>query len=106
MGNYHKLSLKTDLLLQLNVFEQSRKMCLDNNKSNKFHCFSNPGLSFDAISKMTPVVLELISDIDKYQFIGKGMRVGVCCITERCYKANGKYMLLHDKSKSSIRIHV
>ena len=103
MGNYHKLYLKTDLLLQLNVSEWSRKMCLDNNKSNKCYCFSTRGLSFDAIPKMTTVVLELISDIDKYQSVG--MRAGVCCITERCSKGNSKYLLLYDESKSSIYIH-
>ena len=104
MGNYHKLYLKADLLLQLNVFERSRKTCLDNNKSNKCYCFSSPGLSFDATPKMTPVVLQLISDIDKYQSIGMG--AGICCITKRCNKANSKYMLLHDESKSSVYIHV
>ena len=36
--------------------------------------FSSPGLSWDAMLKMTVVNLEKISDIDKYLFIEKGLR--------------------------------
>ena len=34
--------------------------------------FSSPGLSWDAMLKMTDVKLEKISDIDKYLFNEKG----------------------------------
>ena len=33
------------------------------------HCFSLPGLSWDAMLKMTGIELELISDIDMHLFI-------------------------------------
>ena len=36
------------------------------------HYFSSPGLSWDAMLKMTGAKLEKISDIDKYLFIEKG----------------------------------
>ena len=35
------------------------------------HYFSSPGLSWDAMLKMTDVKLEKISDTDKYLFIEK-----------------------------------
>ena len=38
------------------------------------HYFCSPGLSWDAMLKMTGVKLEKISDIGKYLFIEKGLR--------------------------------
>ena len=46
-------------------------------KLDPFHYFTSPGLSWDAMSKMTDMKLELIIDIDMFQFIEKGMRGGV-----------------------------
>ena len=39
--------------------------------------FSSPGLSWDAMLKMTGVKLEKIPDIGKYSFIEKGLRGGI-----------------------------
>ena len=36
--------------------------------------FSSPGLSWDAMLKMTEIKLKLISDIDKYYFVEKELR--------------------------------
>ena len=42
--------------------------------------------------KMTEIELELISDIDIYLFVEKGMRGGISYIAKRHSKANNKYM--------------
>ena len=47
------------------------------------HYFSAPGLSWDAMLKMTKTELETISDHDKYIFIEKGMRGGISSISKR-----------------------
>ena len=41
---------------------------------DRCHYFSAPGLTWDAMLKMTKVELEKISDPGKYIFIEKGMR--------------------------------
>ena len=50
---------------------------------------------------MTGGKLEKISDIDKYLFIGKGLRGGICYIPKRYAKANNKYMNDYDPKKPS-----
>ena len=65
------------------------------------HCFIYPGLSWDAMLKMTGVKLEKISDIDKYLFIEKGLRGGISYIAKRYAKANNKYMNDYDPKKLS-----
>ena len=77
MGDYHDLYLKSDTLLLADIFENFRKTCLQYYKLDPCHYFSSPGLSWDAMLKMTEVKLELINDIDMYQFIEKGMRGGI-----------------------------
>ena len=48
--------------------------------------------------KMTGIELEKISDIDKHQFIEKGLRGG---IAKRHSKANNEYCPDYDKNKPS-----
>ena len=65
------------------------------------HYFSSPGLSWDAMLKMTGVKLEKISDIDKYLFIEKGLKGGISYTAKRYGKANNKYMNDYDPKKPS-----
>ena len=50
---------------------------------------------------LTGVKLELISDIDMYQIIAKGIRGGIFYISKRFSEANNKYMEPYDDSKPS-----
>ena len=63
------------------------------------HYFSVPGLSWDAMLKMTKIELEKISDPDKYMFFGQGMRRGISYINKRYSKANNQYCQDYDKEK-------
>ena len=101
MGGYHDLYLKTDVLLLANVFEKFISTCLEYYGLNPCHYFSSPGLSWDAILKMTKIELELISDIHVYLFIEKGMQGGISYIAKRHSKAYNKYMESYDVNKPS-----
>src|SRR5207244_12290213 len=99
LGEYHDLYLKSDVLLLADVFENFRKTCLEYYKFDPCHYFSAPGLAWDACLKMTDISLELISDIDKYLFIEKGLRGGVSIITHRKETANNKNMKSYNEKK-------
>ena len=83
MGNYHDHYLKKDVLLLADVFEMFIDTCLKYYELDTFHYFNSPGLSWDAMLKMTGVKLEKISDIDQYLFIEKGTRGGISYIANR-----------------------
>ncbi|XP_068735747.1 uncharacterized protein [Montipora capricornis] len=101
MGEYHDLYLKSDILLLADVFENFRKTCLQYYKLDPCHYFTSPGLSWDAMLKMTDIKLELMTDIDMFQFIEKGMRGGISYICNRYGKANNKYMKTYDEKAPS-----
>ena len=101
MGDYHNHYLKKDVLLLADVFEKFIGTCLKYYGLDPCHYFSSPGLSWDAMLKMTGVKLEKISDIDKYLFIEKGLREGIFYIAKRYAKANNKYMNDYDPKKPS-----
>ena len=101
MGEYHDLYLKSDVLLLADVFENFRKTCIQYYKLDPCHYFTSPGLSWDAMLKMTDIKLELMTDIDMFQFIEKGMRGGISYIANRYGKANNKYMKEYDEKAHS-----
>ena len=101
MGDYHDHYLKKDVLLLADVFEKFIDTCLKFYGLDPCHYFSSPGLSWDAMLKMTGVKLEKISDIDKYLFIEKGLRGGIFYIAKRYSETNNKYMKNYDPKKSS-----
>ena len=69
MGDYHDHYLKKDVLLLADVFEKFISTCLKYYELDPCHYFSSPGLSSDAMLKMTGIELEKISDIDQYSSI-------------------------------------
>ena len=53
LGEYHDLYLRTDVLLLADVFESFRSTCLSHYRLDPCHYFSAPGLSWDALLRMT-----------------------------------------------------
>ena len=103
-GDYHDLYLQSDILLSADVFENFRKTCLQYYKLDPCHYFTSPSLSRDAMLKMTNIKLELMTDVDTFQFIEKGLRSGIFYIANRYGEAN-KYMKQYNPEKPSKYIH-
>ena len=104
LGEYHDLYLKTDVLLLCDVFEKFINTCLNYYGLDPCHYFISPGLSWDAMLKMTGIELELINDIDMHLFIEKGMRGGISYIVKRHSKVTNKYVKNYDNTKENIFI--
>ena len=71
MGDYGNRYLKKDVLLLADVFEKFIDTSFEFYRLHPCHYFSSPGLSWDAMLKMTGVKLEKISKVDMYLFIWK-----------------------------------
>ena len=67
-------------------------MCLNYYGLDPVHYYSAPGVSIDAFLKMTKVKIELMTDIDMFLMIERGIRGGISCISHRHAKANNKYL--------------
>ena len=107
LGEYHDLYLGSDVLLLADVFESFRRTCLEYYQLDPAHYFTSPGLSWDTMLKMTDIKIELMTDIDMFQFIEKGMRGGISNITHRYGKANNKYMKgYNDKEPSKYLMYL
>ena len=83
LEDFHNHYLNKYVLLLADVFAKFIFACLKYYNLGLFHYFSAPGLSWDAMLKMTEVALEKISDPDKYMFFEQGMRGGVSYINKR-----------------------
>ena len=90
-SDYHDHYLQKDVLLLADVFEKFVDTCLKFYRLGPCHYFSSPGLSWDAMLKMTGMRLKKVLDIDMYLFIEKGLRGGISYIAKRYAKANNKY---------------
>ena len=100
MSNCHHLYLKTDVLLLADAFEKFINTCLDYYRLDPSRHFSSPGLSWDAMFKMIQIELELISGIDMYFFVEKGLRGDISYIAKRYSKAHNKYMMIKNQANT------
>ena len=90
LGEYHDLYLKSDVFLLADVFENLRETCSQYYKLDPAHFYSSPSLAWNACLKMTGIELELISGVDMYLMIEKGLRGGMFVITHTKSEDNNK----------------
>ena len=85
MSDYPDLDLNTHVLLSADVFEKFIGVYLEYYRLDPCHCFRSPELNWDVMLNIqkTIVELELISEIDMYQFVLNGMRGGISYIAKR-----------------------
>ena len=88
LRDYHDLYLKSDVYLLADVFEKFRNDTQALYGLEAAHYYSMPGLCWDAALKHSDIELELITDIDMYQMVEKGIRGGVSMISRRYAEAN------------------
>ncbi|KAK3700421.1 hypothetical protein QZH41_004481 [Actinostola sp. cb2023] len=104
MRDYHNLYLLSDVLLLMDAFEAFRDVCLENYTLDPCWYYTAPGLSWDAMLKMTRIRLELLTDVDMLLMVEKGIRGGVSMISKRYAQANNKYMKDYKKEEDSVFI--
>ena len=86
-------------MLLADIFEKFIGTCLKYYGLDPCHYFSSPGLSRDAMLKMTGIKLEKISDIGKYLLIEKGLSGEISYIPKKYAKANNKYINDYEPKK-------
>ena len=103
MGDFHDLYLKTDVLLLADVIENFRKLCEKHYELDPAHFYTVPGLSWDAMRKITGIELDLFEEgqIDMLLMIEKGIKGGISNVFKRYAKANNKYMKNFDPAEKS-----
>ena len=77
MKDYRDLYLKCEVLLLADVLGKFRTYSFKNYGLCPSHYLSAPGLSWDAMLKMTKNKLELIIDSEMYKFFEKGTKGGI-----------------------------
>ena len=88
-------------MLLADVFEKFINTCLKYYGLDPCRYFSSPVLNWNVMLKMTEIELALISDIEMYLFVEKGMRGSISYIAKRYSKANNKYMKSYDVNEPS-----
>lgn len=99
--DYLLLYLKVDVLLLCDVFENFRKIGKNIYNLDASQYYTIPGLSWDAMLKTTKIELELLTDINMYNFVVRGIRGGIVQCSKRHSIVNNKYASDYDPTKES-----
>ena len=78
LGESHDLCVQSDTSLLADVFENFRNMCLEIYELDHTKFLSVPGLAWQAALKKPKVKLDLLTDIDIFLMVEKGIRGGIC----------------------------
>ncbi len=92
IGEYHDLYMKTDVLLLADIFENFRKISMEDDDLDPLWYITLAGLAWDSMLKLTKIKLQVIPDEDMYNFIEKSKRGGIVQCIHRYSKANNKYL--------------
>ena len=99
--DYMEIYLLADCLLLCDVFENFRSNCLQQYNIDPCYYFSAPHFTFDAFLRHSSLTVELLSDINQYLFIIKGIRGGMSMVCKRYALTSNKYVEGYNSSKSS-----
>ena len=104
MKDQYDQYLNSDVLLLADACDKFRNNSLKNYGSCSGHYLNTPGVSWDAMLKMTKIQFKLIPDSDMYIFFEKGGRGRISYISNKYSKANNKYLKSHDPRQESKHI--
>ena len=77
-GEYYDLHVQSNILLLADAFKKFRNMCLEIYELDPAKFLSAPGLEWEAVLKKIKVKLDLLTDINIFLMIEKGIRGEIC----------------------------
>ena len=100
-GVYNNLYVQSETLLLADVYENFRNKSIEIYRLDPAHFLSVPGLGWQACSKKTGIISELLTNVNMILIVEKEIRGGICHAIHKCAEANNKYMKNYNKKKES-----
>ena len=104
--DHMEIYLLADCLLLCDVFENFRSNCLQQYSIDPCYYFSAPHFTFDAFLKHSSLTLELLSDINQYLFIIKGIRGSMSMVSKRYALTNNKYVEGYNSTSHQVLFYI
>ena len=104
LGEYHDFYVNLDTCLLADVFQAFRKTIYKEYGLEPCHFFSIPGLAWSAALKVSDVKLDLLTNVDDYQFFEFGIRGGMCGVNRRFCKANNPNVKDFNVNKETVHL--
>lgn len=95
-GDYLMVYLKLDVLLLACVFERFRDKALQQDGMDPVHFVSLPGLSFLSAFKMTGETIDLLKDLEMYNFFERGIRGGMTFVNKHVVRNE---IIIHNETE-------
>ncbi|KAI8129126.1 hypothetical protein CVS40_1221 [Lucilia cuprina] len=92
LQDYLIMHLKTNVMLQTDVFEYFRRICKCSYSLDPCHYYTAEELSWDAMLKITKFRFASLTDKTMISFLQKGLRGDVAVCSQRYATANNKYL--------------
>ena len=86
-GDYMIAYLKLDVFLLADVFQEFRRVALEEDKLDPIHFVSLPAMSFKSAFKMTGETIHLLDDAEMYNLFERGIRGGLTFVNKHFTKA-------------------
>ena len=96
LKDYYTIYLQLDVYLLADVFENFRNIARNEDGLEPLHFFSIPGMSWASAMKMTKCKLELLKDVEMYEWFESAIRGGMAFVNKHYSKREeGKQELLY-----------
>ena len=93
--SYLELYLKSDVCQLADVFGKFRSGCLQVDGLDPVNYFTIPQLSYDSCFKLTGCHIDLLTDVEMYQFFERGIRGGMTFVNKHIVEKNDDTEILY-----------